>query len=703
MTAVVRKSRHSSSQLPEYAVPKDLIAVLDGKDSSDFSKRAQMYSKILRFIKSADYIDMAESHYIQLLKLAVYIEEYQSNREMKKHEMTKQIINRINSNDLNEVLFRIDVDDLDEEKAWIRPSDFVDVTDISNDATYTLKVINVAQSEIITTDESGRLRKMYNRKNLYDIKFRLQNYSLRCNHYALWIAHKSKLTNYLYPYKSKPFIKTQNTDYKELEMWHNTAIEMNPEQKQAVLNILNKSAFPAPYILYGPPGTGKTATLVEAICQIHNESQNNRVLVCTPSNTAADEIARRLMQFMEVRYLYRIYGQSRDKGTIDEELKSCSNCQGSSTEPVKYEDILGKRVFVTTLGTAARLVLMRLSVYYFSHIIIDEAGQGTEPDILLPIIIASKDGELNSQVVLAGDPKQLGPTVISKIAETIIGRSILERLMSYDTYQKGSNNKYNPRYITKLLYNYRSDPKIIQVSNELFYENELIPKFQKKYHHRHFPVLFYGVEGTEEKSNYSTSTWNSAEIHVVEQYVEDLLQGRAGLGNVSPKDIGIITPFTLQSKRIKRSLRGMGLKDISVGTVELFQGQEKKIMIMTAVRSKTFFHEGKEHIGFLSNPKRFNVALTRAKNLLIVIGNPKVLQQNYMWRYLVEYCIQNKSYFGSPFSLESSNYRKNISGTEKIVDSKKLFQETPFQLFMLDERDTITDLQKTMEILTDFK
>lgn len=69
-----------------------------------------------------------------------------------------------------------------------------------------------------------------------------------------------------------------------------------------------------------------------------------------------------------------------------------------------------------------RLLLMRLSVFYFSHIIIDEAGQSTEPDILIPLVIASKDGELNSQIVFAGDPQQLGPTVISKNAEAIIGK-----------------------------------------------------------------------------------------------------------------------------------------------------------------------------------------------------------------------------------------------------------------------------------------
>lgn len=162
-----------------------------------------------------------------------------------------------------------------------------------------------------------------------------------------------------------------------------------------------------------------------------------------------------------------------------------------------------------------------------------------------------------------------------------------------------------------------------------------------------------------------------------------LIKGQSPLGRVPPKDIGIVTPFVLQSKMIKKKLRENNLKDITVGTVELFQGQEKEIMIMTTVRSKTFVHEGREHIGFLSNPKRFNVALTRAKSTFIVVGNPYVLEQNYMWRYLLEFCIENGSYHGTPYSLKSSGYKQDLSEKITMVNSKTLFPEDPFQLFML--------------------
>lgn len=145
------------SQLPEYTVPKDLEAALTARSYLDLpNNRAQMYYKVLKQLHNRDVIEITESHYIQLLKLAVYLEEYHSNKEMKKHEMSKQTLDRINSSNAKDVQFRIDIDDLDEERAWLRPSDFVDVTDVNDNAIYTLKIVQIANTEIFTVDESGR-------------------------------------------------------------------------------------------------------------------------------------------------------------------------------------------------------------------------------------------------------------------------------------------------------------------------------------------------------------------------------------------------------------------------------------------------------------------------------------------------------------------------------------------------------------------
>lgn len=234
------------------------------------------------------------------------------------------------------------------------------------------------------------------------------------------------------------------------------------------------------------------------------------------------------------------------------------------------------------------------------------------------------------------------------------------------------------------------------------------------------------------------------------KYVYELIDNKTEFGEVTAKDIGIVTPFKLQSKRIrkilhkkdaeeKRILKKKALKmakllkmgnefkpnsgdvssdpsesseedkdvlesengidefklgkdiskcrnfkDINVGTVELFQGQERKIMIMTAVRSKTFFNNGQEHIGFLSNPKRFNVAMTRAQKALIVIGNPDVLQKDGMWQYLLIYCLENRSCRGLKFILQNSSLERPILPVQQgVVTTADIFKEETFKLFPL--------------------
>lgn len=175
---------------------------------------------------------------------------------------------------------------------------------------------------------------------------------------------------------------------------------------------------------------------------------------------------------------------------------------------------------------------------------------------------------------------------------------------------------------------------------------------------------------------------------MVLNYVDILIANKNdfGFGIISPEDIGIVTPFALQSKTIKNKLKSRSLKDINVGTVELFQGQERKIMIMTTVRSKAYFHDGQRHIGFLSNPKRFNVAITRAKNLLIVVGNPAILQIDHKWHYLLQYCIKNKSYRGVKFFLDPLENKveielERLSISDSSVKSSELFKTGNFNIY----------------------
>lgn len=155
---------------------------------------------------------------------------------------------------------------------------------------------------------------------------------------------------------------------------------------------------------------------------------------------------------------------------------------------------------------------------------------------------------------------------------------------------------------------------------------------------------------------------------------------------VSQKDIGIITPFTEQRKKIMFALEDINYNDIEVGTVELFQGQEKEIIILSTVRNKIFNHGNEDHIGFLSNQKRFNVALTRAKALLIVVGNPEILQIDEHWRYFLDFCLRNNAYRGMDFKFENvmgdSFKNKRTISRPKNSQSKSL-NDSSFNLIQL--------------------
>lgn len=140
--------------------------------------------------------------------------------------------------------------------------------------------------------------------------------------------------------------------------------------------------------------------------------------------------------------------------------------------------VLGRhRITVGTCSTLAVLYNMGFPRGHFSHILVDEAGQATEPEIMIPLNFIHSD---HGQVILAGDPMQLGPVVQSKLAIYYgFGESFLSRLLQQFPYQRdpeGFETCYDPRLVTKLIMNYRSLPEILDLPNSLFYEKELQPQ-----------------------------------------------------------------------------------------------------------------------------------------------------------------------------------------------------------------------------------
>lgn len=172
------------------------------------------------------------------------------------------------------------------------------------------------------------------------------------------------------------------------------------------------------------------------------------------------------------------------------------------------------------------------------------------------------------------------------------------------------------------------------------------------------------------------SLYNLKEIDVVVNYVKQLLGLRLNHLEIRAENIGVITPFALQSKKLQLRFEKENIQNVEVGTVELYQGREKDIVILSTVRSKVFHHDRLFHIGFLSNPKRVNVALTRAKALMIVIGNPNALKIDKNWLSLMNTCIENKSCRGIPFGgkiqqplhcLDVNRLSKNIISSNSLL------------------------------------
>uniref|UniRef100_A0A3B3ZU81 RNA helicase n=1 Tax=Periophthalmus magnuspinnatus TaxID=409849 RepID=A0A3B3ZU81_9GOBI len=425
--------------------------------------------------------------------------------------------------------------------------------------------------------------------------------------------------------------------------------DLNVPQREAVKRILSGECRPTPYILFGPPGTGKTITLIEAILQVCYFLPSSRVLVCTPSNSAADLICIRLHHsgFLDSVSLARVNASCRQEEAIPDVLWSYSRA-GEDLRHASFH-----RIVVTTCSSAGMFHNIGLQVGHFTHVFLDEAGQATEPEALIPIsLVSEKDG----QIVLAGDPHQLGPIVKSKMAAAFgLGVSLLERLMANPLYSRHDWG-YNPRLVTKLVYNYRSHEALLMLPSRLFYDGELRVKALhsvveslcqwKVLPKKGFPLLFHGARGTEMREGNNPSWFNPVEAVQVMLYCCQLAKKLYKPVNAS--DIGIIAPYRKQSEKIRMLLRKVGLSDIKVGSVEEFQGQEYLVIILSTVRSNESLPSDdlQSSIGFLSNPKRFNVAITRSKALLIIVGNPHILIRDPCFRSLLEYSFINGAYLG---------------------------------------------------------
>uniref|UniRef100_A0AAA9SQJ7 RNA helicase Mov10l1 n=1 Tax=Bos taurus TaxID=9913 RepID=A0AAA9SQJ7_BOVIN len=441
---------------------------------------------------------------------------------------------------------------------------------------------------------------------------------------------------------------------------------LNENQKLAVRRILSGDCRPIPYVLFGPPGTGKTVTIIEAILQVFHALPDSRILVCAPSNSAADLVCLRLHESRALRpgTMVRVNATCRFEETITEAIRPYCRDGEDVWKASRF------RVLITTCSSAGLFYQIGLRVGHFTHVFVDEAGQASEPECLIPLGLVS---DVSGQIVLAGDPMQLGPVIKSRLAMAYgLNVSMLERLMSRPAYLRdedafGACGAYNPLLVTKLVKNYRSHSALLALPSRLFYHRELEVCADptvvasllgwEKLPRKGFPLIFHGVRGNEAREGRSPSWFNPAEAVQVMRYC--CMLARSVSSQVSARDIGVITPYRKQVEKIKILLRNVDLMDIKVGSVEEFQGQEYLVVIISTVRSnEDRFEDDRYFLGFLSNSKRFNVAITRPKALLIVLGNPHVLVRDPCFGALLEYSITNGVYTGCDLPPELQPLQK---------------------------------------------
>lgn len=450
---------------------------------------------------------------------------------------------------------------------------------------------------------------------------------------------------------------------------------LNNSQNTA-LNLVSSAQDIA--IIHGPPGTGKTTTIVQSI--LHTLKHEAQVLVCAPSNAAVDLLAEKIsnegVSIIRIGHPARvtdeIVGSTLDAQTskhsdykilksIRKKADECRATAGKYKRSFGQEereqrrllyaearqlqkeadqlefhiisDLISKaQVICTTMVGASRIELKGRT---FGTVFIDEAAQSLEPACWIPLLKAQR-------AVFAGDHCQLPPTIKSNsAAKEGLNETLFEKAIS-----RNSNSA------AMLKEQYRMNSKIMEFSNRIFYNGELRANetvadwtiFEDD-----LPVEFIDTAGCgfEEQTNSETlSSFNPEEADICIKHLITYMENTENNDALaSVQSIAVISPYKAQTVLINDKLLTVGtvnesvLSRISVNTVDSFQGQERDIIYISLVRSN---ENGK--IGFLSDIRRMNVAMTRAKKKLVVIGDSATICQNSFYGSFVDYCNEIGAY-----------------------------------------------------------
>ena len=454
--------------------------------------------------------------------------------------------------------------------------------------------------------------------------------------------------------------------------------QLNFSQNRAVRHILSANDMA---VVHGPPGTGKTTTIVQAIrLVLQTEKQ---VLVCAPTNTAVDLLTEKLIEqginVLRVGHPARV-SEDLLKSTIDgqiqmhENYKDIKSLRRNAEEyfkmASKYKRAMGRDDYKqrTLYYTEARNCIKEsrlledyivnslfensqvicctpvtsnnkaLAKKRFNTLFFDEASQALEAISWIPLLKCNR-------VIFSGDHFQLPPVVKSARAKQEgLDKTMLDRCTKIDAISTLLNRQY------------RMHQHIMQFSNAYFYNNELeadatvkdtLLSLNEDIDILHIPVELIDTAGCsfDEVQNPETlSLSNKGEADLVFKHLELLLQQYQNAGETTKLDIGIISPYKEQRELLKESLQNFDyseylVNELDVKTIDGFQGEERDVIYISLVRSNP-----NSEIGFLSDIRRMNVALTRAKKKLVVIMDTATIGNHPFYKKFIEYCETNNFY-----------------------------------------------------------
>ncbi|HJN11742.1 MAG TPA: IGHMBP2 family helicase [Pirellulaceae bacterium] len=444
----------------------------------------------------------------------------------------------------------------------------------------------------------------------------------------------------------------------DLEQWQTT---LNEAQRAAVqFGLAAKDVA----VIHGPPGTGKTTTIVELIRQ--SVAQDNKVLVCAPSNLAVDNVFERLLaageKAVRLGHPARVLPELR-KHTLDllvDRHEDVRLARKLVREAFALREKAGKHTRAKPVPGARREMrdeakqlisdARRLEAQVVQHIldqstilcatltgmdsdllgkrafdlaVVDEACQATEPACWIPVLRCDR-------IVLAGDHCQLPPTVVSRdAARQGFNVSMLERIV----------HRFGNKIAKQLCVQYRMHRSIMDFSSDEFYDGTLVADDMVAQHllsdlpgveNNAFtatPLHFIDTAGAgydEQIEPDGESRMNEQEAALVVRKVKQLLE----MG-VSPDQVAVISPYAAQVRLLRKLLEQ---DDLETDTVDGFQGREKEAVVISLVRSNS---DGE--IGFLADVRRMNVALTRARRKLLVVGDSATIANHTFYQRLLEY------------------------------------------------------------------